>query len=143
MACLRSLYTGMKAHVFCFSSLSRKFDTLQSTGQGGFLAPFMYKVYINGLLTELTSHSCALSLNNLILSSPYFADDTSLLSIYPSFLNIFKQICYDYSLKWRYEFNHSKSGVVAFGETRLVHCIAMKERKWILGNDIVKELYES
>ena len=52
------------------------------------------------------------------------------------------QICYDYSIKWPYEFNHSKSGVVAFGETRLVHCIAMKERKWILGNDNVKELYE-
>ena len=52
------------------------------------------------------------------------------------------QICYDYSLKWRYEFNHSKSGVVAFGEMKLVHCIAMKERKWILGNDNVNELYE-
>ena len=54
----------------------------------------------------------------------------------------FMQICYDYSLKWRYEFNHSKSGVVAFGETRLVHYIAMKVRKWILGNDNVNELYE-
>ena len=126
---LRSLYTGMKAHVLCFGSLSRKFDILQGTGQGRLLAPFIYKVYINGLLTELTSHSCALSLNNLSLSSPSFADDTSLLSIYPSFLNVFMQICYNYSLKWRYEFNHSKSGVVAFGETRLVHCIAMKERK--------------
>ena len=82
------------------------------------------------------------SLNKLSLPSPSFADDTSLWSIYPSFLNIFMHICYDYSLKWRYEFNHSKSGVVAFGETRIVHCIAMKERKWILGNDNVKELYE-
>ena len=132
----------MKAHVLCFGSLSRKFDIFQGTGQGRLLAPFMYKVYINGLLTELTSHSCALSLNNLSLSSPSFADDTSLLSIYPSFLHVFMQICYNYSLKWRYEFNHSKSGVVAFGETRLVHCIAMKERKWILGNDNVNELYE-
>ena len=52
------------------------------------------------------------------------------------------QICCDYSLKWRYEFNHSKSGVVAFGETRLVHCIAMKERKWNLGDDNVNELYK-
>ena len=128
--------------MLCFGSLSRKFDTLQGTRQGRLLAPFMYKVYINGLLTELTSHSSALSLNNLSLPLPSFADDTSLLSIYSSFLNIFMQICYDYSLKWRYEFNHSKSGVVTFGETRLVHCIAMKERKWILGNDNVKELYE-
>ena len=90
---LRSLYTGMKAHVLCFGSLSRKFDILQGTGQGRLLAPFMHKVYINGLLTELTSHSCALSLNNLSLPSL-------------SFLNVFMQICYDYSLKWRYEFNH-------------------------------------
>ena len=52
------------------------------------------------------------------------------------------QICYDYSLKWWYEFNHSKSGVITFGETRLVHCIAMKERKWILCNYNVNELYE-
>ena len=135
---LRSL-RSMKAQVLCFGSLSRKCDTLQGTGQGRLLAPFMYKVYINGLLTELTSH---LSLNNLSLPSSAFADDISLLSIYPSFLNAFMQICYDYSLKWRYVFNHSKSGVVAFGETRLVQCIAMKEHKWILGNDNVKELYE-
>ena len=85
---LRSLYTGMKAHVLCFDLLSRKFDILKGTGQGRLFAPFMYKVYINGLLTELTSHSCALSLNNLSLPSPSFADDTSLLSIYPSFLNV-------------------------------------------------------
>ena len=64
---LRSLYTGMKAHVLCFGSVSRKLDTMQGTGQGRLLAPFMYKVYINGLLTELTSHSCPLSLNNLSL----------------------------------------------------------------------------
>ena len=95
---LRSLYTGMKAHVYRFGSLSKKFDTLQGTGQGRLLASFMYKAYINGLLTELTSHSCALSLNNLSLPSHSFADDTSYLSIYPSFLNIFMQICYDYSL---------------------------------------------
>ena len=52
------------------------------------------------------------------------------------------QIRYDCSLKWQYEFNHSKSGVVAFGEMRQVHCIAMKERKWIFGNDHVEEFFE-
>ena len=142
MACLKKLVHWHEAHVLCFGSLSRKFDILQGAGQGKRLAPFMYKVYISGLLTELTSHSCALSLNNLSLPSPSFADDTLLLLIYPSFLNVFMQICYDHSLKWRYEFNHSKSGVAAFGETRLLHCIPMKERKWILGNDNVNELYE-
>ena len=53
-------------------SLSRKFDVLQGTGQGRILAPFMYKVYINELLNELTQHSCALSLNSISLKSPSF-----------------------------------------------------------------------
>ena len=36
------------------------------------------------------------------------------------------QMCYFYSLKWSYEFNNSKSGVVTFGEARVVHCDSMK-----------------
>ena len=51
------------------------------------------------------------------------------------------QMCYCYSLKWRYEFNNSKSGVVTFGEPRVVHCDLMKMREWILGGEIVDELY--
>ena len=51
-------------------------------------------------------------------------------------------ICYCYSLKWRYEFNNSKSGVVTFGETKAVHYQSMKTREWILGGNSVDELYE-
>ena len=47
-----------------------------------------------------------------------------------------------YSLKWRYEFNNSKSGVVTFGETKAVHYQSMKTREWILGGNTVDELYE-
>ena len=54
---IRNLYTGVKAQVLYSGSLSRKFDILQGTGQGSIPAPFMYKVYINGLLNELTQHS--------------------------------------------------------------------------------------
>ena len=49
---------------------------------------------------------------------------------------------YCYSLKWRYEFNNSKSGVVTFGKTRVVHCDLMKRREWILGGEIGDELYK-
>ena len=51
-------------------------------------------------------------------------------------------ICYCYSLKWRYEFSNSKSGVVTFGETKAVHYQSMKTREWILGGNTVDELYE-
>ena len=51
-------------------------------------------------------------------------------------------ICFGYSLKWRYEFNHSKSGIVVFGESKPEHYNNIKEHTWILGTHPVSELYE-
>ena len=51
-------------------------------------------------------------------------------------------MCYKHSTKWQYEFNHTKSGVVSYGETKPVHFEEMKERKRILGDSTVDELYE-
>ena len=51
-------------------------------------------------------------------------------------------ICHKYDIKWRYEFNHTKSGVVTFGETKPLHSKSMKEREWMLGDAIVNELHE-
>ena len=123
-------------------SLPREFEISQGTGQGRILAPFMYEVYVNGLLNSLTRHSCAISLNNVRLSSPSFADDISLLALHPTFLSTFMKICYHYSIKWQYEFSHIKTDVVTFGETKCVHCEVMKERSWILGNESVDEIYK-
>ena len=121
---IKDLDTGVRAQVLYSGSLSKTFDISQATGQGRILAPFMYKVYINGLLRTLTQHSCALSINSLRLTSPSFADD---ISLYPTFLGMFMNICYEYSVKWRYEFNHVKRGIVTFGEAKLVHCQSMNE----------------
>ena len=118
--------------LFC-GSLSKTFDISQGTGQGRILAPFIYHVYINDLLRTLTQQSCALSINSLRLTSPSFPGDISLFPLYPTFLRKF--ICYEYSVKWRYEFNHVKSGLVTFGEAKRVHCQeSMSERDWVLGN---------
>ena len=52
----------------------------------------------------------------------------------------FLHMCYCYSLKWRYEFNNTKSGVL--GETKTIHYESMKKCEWILGEDTADELYE-
>ena len=65
---------------------------MQGTGQGRILAPFMYKVFVNSLLKCLTDHCYAISINRLSLPSPSFADDISLLALYPSFLETFINI---------------------------------------------------
>ena len=100
----------------------------------------MHKVYTNALLIAISNYAYALNINGLSLPSPSFADDISLLAIQPSFLRVFMQMCYCYSLKWTYEFNNSKSGVATFGETRVVHHESMKRREWILGWETVDEL---
>ena len=138
---IKDLYTGARALVLYSGSLSREFDVLQGIGQGRILAPFMYKVYINGLLNVLTNHSYSISVNRLSLPSS-FADDVTLLALYPTFLHTFMEMCYGYSIKWRYEFNHIKSAVVTFGECKLAHYENMNERKWLLGDESVDELYE-
>ena len=51
-------------------------------------------------------------------------------------------LCYAYSIKWGYEFNHVNSGIVTFGESKRVYSEAMKERIWVLGGESVTELYE-
>ena len=139
---VKDLYTNVKAKALYAGSLSREIDILQGTGQGRILAPFMYKVYINSLLKALSDHCYAISINSVNLPSPSFADDISLLALYPSFLETFMNICHKYGIKWRYEFNHTKSGVFTFGETKPLHSKSMKERGWMLGDAIVNELHE-
>ena len=51
-------------------------------------------------------------------------------------------ICNRYGIKWRYDFNHSKSGVVTFGETKPHHFDSLKNCELLLGDTEVEELYE-
>ena len=73
----------------------------------------MYKVKINSLLKALSDHCHAILINSVSL--PSFADDISLLALYPSFLETFMNICHKHGIRKRHEFNHTKSGVVTFG----------------------------
>ena len=51
-------------------------------------------------------------------------------------------LCYEYSIKWRYEFHNDKSSIVTFGETKRIHCQSIKQRNRVLDNEIVDERYE-
>ena len=106
---IKDLYTDVKAQVLYSGELSREFDVSQGTGQGRIFAPFMYTAYINSLLQKLSNHCYAISIDSLSLPALSFADDVTLLALFPSFLKTFLNICHQYSVTWRYEFNHTKS----------------------------------
>ena len=76
------------------------------------------------------------------MGCPTFADDLTLLELFPSFLQHLMSIVFNFSIKWRYEFNHTKSGVVVFGESKIQHAKNMMSRKFNLGLDVVKERKE-
>ena len=142
MVAIKDLYTEVRGQVLYSSTFSRKFEFHKDFVRGEYQPPFMYKVYINSLLNELTNHCYAIFINQLSFPSPSFADDIALLALYPTFLTSVMGMCYKYSAKWQYEFIHTKSGVVTYGETKPVHFEQMKECEWILGDGTVDELYE-
>ena len=109
---LKDLYTDVNAEVLFSGHLSCSFSISQGTGQGRILAPFMYKVYIHSLLNEVSEHNFAICISSMKLSAASFADDISLLVLYPTFLQHLMNIAYEYSLKWQYEFNNIRSGIV-------------------------------
>ena len=105
------------------------------------LPNFGFKRSLLSLLKRAYTALSALSLYSISLTSPSFADDISLLSIYATFLSYLMNPCYADRIKWRYEFNHIKSGIVTFGESKRMHSETMKEHSWILGGESVTELY--
>ena len=48
--------------------------------------------------------------------------------ILPYMFSSFMSISYKYGIKWRYEFNRSKSGIVTFGESKPQNFESMKNR---------------
>ena len=90
----------------------------------------------------LSDHCYAIFVNGFSLSSASIAEDISLITLHLSFLQSIMTECFRYSLQWTYEFNHTKSGVVTFGESKPLHLAVMQSRNRVLGDDTVDELYE-
>ena len=95
-------------------------------------------MFINQLLREICQLKLGASLSSYDLSCPSFADDMTLVACYPSCLNVLMQLAYRYSC-WRYQFSHTKTVVVAFGESPAKHRKNKQTRNWSLGPDHIDE----
>ena len=92
-------------------------------------------MFINQLLREICQIKLGASLFNYDLLCPSFADDMTMVSCYPSCLNVLMQLAYQYSCNWRYLFIYTKTYVVAFGESPAEHSKNKQTRNWSLGPD--------
>ena len=77
---------------------------------------------------------------SLLLDYAFLLPHLPMTSLYTRLFS--KRLCNRYGIKWRYDFNHSKSGIVMFGETKPQHFKSLKNREWLLGDTKVEELYE-
>ena len=139
---LKDLYTEVQGFVTYGGSTSGLFSIDQGSGQGRIIAPFLYKVFINRLLIIISNDPFSLSIENIPVGCPTFADDLTLLALFSTVLQHLMSIVFDFSIKWRYEFNHNKSGVVVLGESKIQHAKNMLSRKFNLGLDVIKERKE-
>ena len=74
------------------------FMPLPFLNMGRILAPLMHKVYIDRLIETVCINSkYSLVIDNLRVGSPIFADDMTLLSLFPSFLRHLMQEVTQYS----------------------------------------------
>ena len=137
---MKTLYSKPQCFVYFNGSTSDKFDVLQGTGQGRILAAFVYKVYVNKLIKIVTNCKYSLSIGSLKLGSPTFADDMTLLTLFPTFLQLLMDKAFRYSQKWHFDNNETKSGVVTFGEHGRHHF--QNNRSWKLGNKVAEESNE-
>ena len=104
-AMIKALYTDVESFVYFNGVSSQAFPLYQGSGQGRILAPSMCKVYINRLIETVSNSKCPLVIDKLRTGSPTFADDMTLLSVFPSFMRHLMQDVTQYSNIWRYDYN--------------------------------------
>ena len=102
----------------------------------------MCKVYVNELIKIVADCEYSLSIGPLKLGSPIFADDMTLLTLFPTFLQLLMDKAFHYSQKWRFDYNETKRSVVTFGEHCPHHFREKNTRSWKLGDEVVEESNE-
>jgi len=113
---IRNMYDSMASCVSNQGLTSNCFPILQGTRQGGKSSPYIYLVYIDGLIKELEKSGHGLSLYCLNMSCPTVADDMVLISLSRNGLQQMLNLCHVYACKWRFEYNPLKCGVIVFNE---------------------------
>ena len=62
---IRSLYSDIQCYVYFNGTTTDLFPVTQGSGQGRVLPAFMYKVYINQLIKEISECKFSLTINDL------------------------------------------------------------------------------
>jgi hypothetical protein len=113
---LRNSYKGFKCRVNVDGVISEPFEVMQSVHQGAPWSMMKFAIFINELIVMLKESGDGAIIDDLNVSCPTFADDSSIVCLYKACLQRQLNMAYNYSTKWRLKFNASKSAIVLFGD---------------------------
>ena len=123
-------YHDMEEYVCIDGSNSRTYKLHQGTLQGGVLSPWIFLIFINDLITELKDTKAGVTINNLEMGSPMFADDLTLLARLKWGLDLMLEVVNNFGNRWRLVFSNKKAVILTFGESSKKNVQLRSKRKW-------------
>lgn len=132
-------YTTSSSCVLWNDRRSSSFVLKQGVRQGGTLSPFLYVIFVDELLDNLSASGLGVHISDIYCGAPMYADDLALVTCSPSDLQAMLSMVHGYARKWHYQLNETKSVIMVFGEAAVTRSRERCTRRWMLGDAALKE----
>ena len=130
----------MSCCVLLDGPVSEAFPVNQGIRQGGVLLPWLYMCFNNDISESLDEIGCGVMVESIgQLSNVTVADDLALISPRVNGVQRIINKMEEYSNKWRYIFNPSKTFIVTFDETTQAFQKNKEMRTWYLYNKPIEK----
>jgi hypothetical protein len=110
----------MQRVVMIDGDTTEPFNVETGVAQGAVTSPFLYACFINGLLEELNASGLGVAIAEVHIAGLAYADDIVLTAATADNLRKMLDLLTEYARRWRFEYNPSKSNVIAYGTKRQV-----------------------
>ena len=109
---LRQSYNDFQCCVRINNVITDLFYIRKGVHQGDVMSMQLYQIYNNDLLKQLMNSGYGATIKGINVTCPAFADDISLVSLFKRGMQVMLNIAYEYSVKWRFNFNHTKTVMI-------------------------------
>ena len=129
---LYTWYGNLRASVRFKGCKSESFSIGRGIRQGSVLSPILFNYFIDDLLEILDKSKDGLRLGDKLFNSSAYADDLTVFAASVPGLQRLIDVCYDYSVKWRFSFGIRKTSCMIVGKKKWLNPPA-----WKLGSKVI------
>ncbi|XP_069114366.1 uncharacterized protein [Argopecten irradians] len=115
---LQNSFEDVSACVLYEGKRGEPYKVMQGVGQGRTLSSWMFLIMIDELISNLDSSLLGLHIHDIHIPSVFLADDTLLLSCSVGNIQRLLDIVFEFSCKWRLNYNSTKSSLLRFCNSR-------------------------